>query len=143
MNNIARNKDWSEFLVTTDKIFRIYTKYITPILIKHEAENISLANILFLISIGNGECKVSDIVRKGRYVGSNASYALKSLTEANLISRTQDINDRRNALVSWTDRGAALVKDIKVNSTDTSGQCKKTWEALIAIENHCARAAPS
>ena len=143
MKNRTRNNDWSEFLVTAERLLRVYTKYIEPTLIKHEAENISLTNILFLISIGDGESKVSDIVRQGRYVGSNASYALKALVDAKLIQRTQDAKDRRNALVSWTEKGSILVEDIKKNSTDTSGLCKNIWEPLKAFENHCARTVDS
>ncbi len=139
MTSINRSKDWSEFLVVADRITRVFKDFISPILVKHEAENLSLDNVFFLISIGEGESKVSDIVRKGRYVGSNASYALKALTASELITRRQDVNDRRNALVSWTSRGRALVKDIRDNSTDTTGYCRDTWEALTSLENHCAR----
>lgn len=139
MTQRSRSKDWSEFLVVADRILRVFNEFISPILVKHEAENISLANILFLISMGEGESKVSDIVRKGRYVGSNASYALKALTAAGLIARRQDANDRRNALISWTPQGLALVKDIRANSTDITGYCRDSWETLTALENHCAR----
>jgi len=139
MTQRTRSKDWSEFLVATDRILRVYSDFISPVLVKHEAESISLANILFLISIGDGESKVSDIVRKGRYVPSNASYVLKALEAAELIARRQDANDRRNALVSWTPRGAALVRDLRTHSTDTTGYCRETWDALAALENHCAR----
>lgn len=135
----SRSKDWSEFLVVADRINRVYKDFISPILVKHEAESISLDNIYFLISIGEGEYKVSDIVRKGRYIGSNVTYVLKALIAADLIVRRQDANDRRNALVSWTPRGRALVKDIRDNSTDTTGYCRDSWEALSALENHCAR----
>jgi DNA-binding MarR family transcriptional regulator len=135
----TRSKDWSEFLVAADRILRVFTDFINPVLAKHEAENVSTANVLFLISIGDGEFKVNDIVRRGRYVPSNASYALKALSAAGLINRRQDADDRRNALVSWTAKGAALVRDIKANSLDTSGYCKDSWEALISLENHFAR----
>ncbi|MDW9478971.1 winged helix DNA-binding protein [Sinorhizobium meliloti] len=139
MTQRSRSKDWSEFLVVADRILRVFNEFISPILVKHEAESISLANILFLISIGEGEYKVSEIVRKGRYVGSNATYALKALTAAGLIARRQDVNDRRNALVSWTPKGAALVLDIKSNSLDSTGYCRDSWETLASLENHCAR----
>ncbi|MCZ7861898.1 winged helix DNA-binding protein [Agrobacterium salinitolerans] len=139
MTQRSRSKDWSEFLVVADRILRVFNEFISPVLVKHEAESISLANILFLISMGEGEFKVSEIVRKGRYVGSNATYAIKALTAAGLITRRQDVNDRRNALISWTTEGAALVRDIKTNSTDTTGYCRDSWETLAALENHCAR----
>jgi DNA-binding MarR family transcriptional regulator len=126
-------------MVVVDRIMRVYNEFNEPILIKHEADGISQGNILFLISIGEGEHKVSDIVRRGRYVGSNATYAIKALLAAELIVRRQDATDRRNALVSWTPKGAALVKEIEINSTDTTGYCRDSWETLAALENHCAR----
>lgn len=137
----ARSKDWSEFMVSADRIMRVYADFVMPVLVKHEAETVSMSNILFLLSIGDGEVKVNDIVRKGRYVGSNASYALKALAAADLINRRQDAKDRRNALVSWSDRGRALAKDISSKSTDITGYCKDSWEVLNALENHCARPA--
>ncbi|MBY3433379.1 winged helix DNA-binding protein [Rhizobium laguerreae] len=118
---------------------RVYNEFNTSILVKHEAESISPGNIFFLISIGEGEHKVSDIVRRGRYIGSNATYAIKALLASGLITRRQDANDRRNALISWTPEGAALVKDIEISSTDTTGYCRESWEALEALENHFAR----
>jgi DNA-binding MarR family transcriptional regulator len=141
MTQRSRSKDWSKFLVVVDRIMRVYSEFNASILVKHEAENISLGNILFLVSIGEGEHKVSDIVRRGRYVGSNATYSIKALVAAGLINRRQDANDRRNALISWTPAGAALVKDIELSSTDTTGYCRDSWEALEALENHFARRA--
>lgn len=139
MSQKSRNKDWSELMVAMDRISRVYGEFILPVLARHEAETLSLANVLFLISIGDGETKVNDIVRRGRYVGSNASYALKALETAGFISRRKDEADRRNALVSWTKRGRALISDIRTNSIDGSGHCRSTWDAMAALENHCAR----
>lgn len=139
MTQRTRSKDWSEYLVVADRISRMFNEFIAPVLVKHEAESVSFSNILFLVSIGEGESKVSEIVRKGRYGGSNATYAFNALDAAGLITRRKDANDRRNVMVSWSAKGIALVRDIKAISTDNSGYCRDSWDTLAALENHCAR----
>lgn len=141
MTQRQRSKNWSEFFVAMDRIERVYANFISNVLVKHASENVSMQNILFLLSMGEGESKVSEIVRKGRYVGSNATYALKALEGAGLIDRRQDAKDRRNWIIFRTEKGEALVNDIRAASVDTTGYCRESWEALNALENHCARAA--
>lgn len=132
-------KDWSDVAVAMDRCLRLFSDFAKPILIAHAADNLSVSNLLFLISIGHGEARVSDLVRRGRYVGSNASYALKALQEGGFIDRHQDNDDRRNAVVVLTSKGAAIVSSIEVACSDPKGRSFAAIEALKAFQDHCSK----
>src|SRR5690349_18726119 len=100
--------DWSEVAVAMDRGLRVFAELVKPILAEHGSASLSMTNLMFLLALGGGDARVNEVVRKGRYLGSNASYALKALQDGGLIDRRQDPDDRRNAIVSWTDRGRAL-----------------------------------
>lgn len=125
MTQRSRSKHRSEFLIACETGFSGSIASSSPRSLSNtRRKSISLANILSLIWIGERACKVSDIVRKGRYVGSNAPYAPKALTAP--VARFMDAE------------GRCLVQDIRSNSTDSSGYCRDSWETLNALENHCA-----
>jgi len=131
--------DWTEVAIAMDRGLRVFADFAKPILAAHAADNLSVSNVLFLMSIGEGEARVNHLVRSGRYVGSNASYALKALESGGLIRRRQDESDRRNAVVSWTERGAALAAAIKRACTSPGGIPSGAGALLAAFEDHCAR----
>lgn len=134
-----KDGDWTEVAIAMDRGLRVFADFAKPILVAHAADNLSVSNVLFLMSIGDGEARVNDIVRSGRYVGSNASYALKALQAGGFISRRQDDNDRRNAVVCWTDRGAALSIALRRACASPSGIPSGVSALLSAFEDHCAR----
>ena len=131
--------DWSEVAIAMDRGLRVFAEFVKPVLAAHAADNLSVANVIFLMSVGEGEARVNDIVRSGRYIGSNASYALKALHGAGLISRRQDETDRRNAVVCWTERGKALASALRRACAPSAGIPGGTSDILSAFESHCAR----
>lgn len=137
----ARRKDgdWTEVAIGMDRGLRVFADFARPVLVAHAADSLSVSNVLFLMSIGDGEARVNDLVRSGRYVGSNASYALKALQAGGFISRRQDEADRRNAVVGWTDRGAALAAALRRACSSPGGVPAGAGALLAAFEDHCAR----
>lgn len=131
--------DWTEVAIAMDRGLRVFADFVKPILAMHAADSLSLSNVLFLMAVGEGEARVNDIVRSGRYVGSNASYALKALHAQGFIVRRQDPADRRNAVVRWTDRGGALALALRRACETPDGIPGGTSSILSAFENHCAR----
>ncbi len=131
-------QSWVDAVVAMDRSLRVFLEFVRPILNRHAAD-LSIANLVFLLSIGNGDVMVNDIVRRGRYVGSNASYALKLLQKQGYINRRQDPEDRRNGVVSYTDKGASLVRDIKAASKSTSKLHREVCDHLLVFDNYCAR----
>lgn len=132
-----QQSDWSDVAILMDRGLRVFADFSKPVLTRHAADNLSLSNLLFLVSIGEGEARVNDIVKQGRYVGSNASYALKSLQDGGFISRQQDPSDRRNGIITYSDRGHALVAEIK--EACKGGLPRDIADMFLAFESHCSK----
>ena len=131
--------DWSEVAIAMDRGLRVFADFAKPILLAHAADTMSITNLLFLVSVGEGEARVNDLVRRGRYVGSNASYALKALQDGGFIERRQDPADKRNAIITCTDRGLELVLAIKEACTAKSGAPREALKTLKMFDDHCTK----
>lgn len=69
---------------------------------------------LMLACIGEEEIHAGDIIRRGYYIGQNASYNLKKLEETGYVERARPRTDRRCNLVSLTPKGievATLIRE--------------------------------
>lgn len=134
----ASENSWVDTVIAMDRSQRVFQDFVKPVLTRHSAD-LSLTNLVFLLSIGNGDVPVNDIVHKGRYVGSNASYALNILQKQGYIERRQDPNDRRNGIVTYTKKGSDLVRDIRHVSKSSTKAHRDVCELLVVFDNHCAR----
>ncbi|WP_318658527.1 MarR family winged helix-turn-helix transcriptional regulator [Indioceanicola profundi] len=76
-------------------------------------EDISPVQALMVMTIGTDELSVRDLIERGYYLGSNASYNLKHLVEAGFVERTQSQRDRRSARLSLSPRGLELCAELK------------------------------
>jgi len=123
--------DWTEVTVAMDRCLRTFADFSKPFLARHGVASLSSGSLLFLISIGENGIRISDLIRRGRHLGSNVSYALKSLENAGLIDRTLDADDRRNVYVRWTDAGRALAADLIAAG---GGASADTAHVLLAVE---------
>lgn len=131
--------DWSEVAIAMDRSLRVFADFSKPILIAHSAENMSISNLLFLVSVGEHEARVNDLVKRGHYIGSNASYALKSLQSGGFIERRQDLNDKRNAIIVCTDRGRSLVGSIKKACASKGVSPRDIIKSLKMFDEHCMK----
>lgn len=139
MTGKRRGGDWTEVAIAMDRGLRVFADFVKPVLVAHAADNLSMSNVLFLMAVGEGEARVNEIVRSGRYVGSNASYALKALHGGGFIVRRQDEADRRNAVVCWTARGEALATALRKACSSPDGIPSAASSVIAAFENHCSR----
>lgn len=129
---------WVDAVIAMDRSLRVFQEFVRPIM-KHHGADLSLNNLSFLLSIGTGDVMVNDIVRRGHYGGSNASYALKLLESQGYIERRQDPKDRRNGIVNYTKKGADIVRDIRQASKSHNRAHKDVCEHLSVFDNQCAR----
>lgn len=80
---------------------------------KAGVEDLSPSQVMMLFTIGPAELSVKELIKRGYYLGSNASYNLKRLVEGGYVIRTASESDRRAARVQLTDKGIALCDTIK------------------------------
>ena len=93
-----------------ERMHRRYLDVVRLALVANGAEAISPVQFMMLqtIAAADGDLSVRDLVTRGYYLGSNASYNLKQLVEAGYADRQTAARDKRTARVRLTARGTAL-----------------------------------
>jgi DNA-binding MarR family transcriptional regulator len=67
--------------------------------------DISPVQVMMLSNIGAEEISVRDLIERGYYLGSNASYNLKQLVDGGYVERQASARDRRSARLKVTAKG--------------------------------------
>ncbi|MFK8250829.1 MarR family winged helix-turn-helix transcriptional regulator [Ancylobacter terrae] len=76
-------------------------------------DDISPSQVMLLFTIGNDELSVRDLLERGHYLGSNASYNLKQLVDSGYVDRAASLRDRRSARLRLTDKAHQLCEAIR------------------------------
>lgn len=94
-------------------------------------EDISPSQVMLLFTIGNDELSVRDLLERGHYLGSNASYNLKQLVDADYVSRSASLRDRRSARLRLTEKAVTLCESIRaIHDSRQSGHDEAETEEL-------------
>src|SRR5579864_753125 len=75
-------------------------------------EDISPVQALMLDNIGNEEISVRDLIERGYYLGSNASYNLKQLVDGGYVDRQTSARDRRSARLKVSAKGRVILETL-------------------------------
>ena len=107
--------------------------------------DINPAQALMLTKIEGREVALRDIIERGYYIGSNASYNIKQLVEADYVVQQRSKHDKRSVKVSLTKKGEELCKKlVEFNSTqaerlagtkEATAQINATIDVLRNLEN--------
>jgi DNA-binding MarR family transcriptional regulator len=96
---------------------------------------------MMLTNIGDEEISVRDLIERGYYLGSNASYNLKQLVDGGYIERRASSRDRRAAQLKVSSRGrqvldtlAGLNSRIAEPLLPEGGDVETTWRILRRLE---------
>jgi DNA-binding MarR family transcriptional regulator len=76
--------------------------------------DINPVQIMMLAMVGKEDMAVRDLIERGYYLGSNASYNLKNLADGGYIERLTDEHDRRSARVRLTEKGFKVLTQLDV-----------------------------
>jgi DNA-binding MarR family transcriptional regulator len=101
-----------------ERVHRRYLDLLRAELMRLGVDDVSPAQVLMLFTIGEDELSVRDLLERGNYLGSNASYNLKRLLEAAYIERQASSRDRRSARISLAPKGhdlCARIRDIDLS----------------------------
>lgn len=106
-----------------ERVSRRFLDYLRLELTKLGVDDISPSQVMVLFTIGQGEIAVRDLLDRGHYVGSNASYNLKQLVESGYLERGASPRDRRLARISLSPKGQLLIERLKLlDETSQFGQ---------------------
>ena len=75
--------------------------------------DISPVQAMMLCNIGAEEMAVRDLIERGYYLGSNASYNLKQLVEGGYVERQAGERDRRSAQLKVSPKGQIVLAKIE------------------------------
>jgi DNA-binding MarR family transcriptional regulator len=79
-------------------------------------DDISPVQVMMLLNISSGEISVRDLIERGYYLGSNASYNLKQLVDTGYVDRSASPRDKRAARLKLSARGAELCERLRAMS---------------------------
>nr|WP_255636256.1 winged helix DNA-binding protein [Azospirillum sp. 412522] len=108
--------DLADFHGMARLIERMHRRYLDVVrvgLSKLGVEDIGPVQALMVMLIGEDELSVRDLMERGYYLGSNASYSLKILVDAGYINRAANQRDRRTARLQLTDKGRELWEGLR------------------------------
>lgn len=109
--DIADMAELAEYHGVARLIERMHRRFLDVVragLLKQGIDDIGPVQALMVMLIGDDEPSVRDLMERGYYLGSNASYSLKILVEAGYIDRGSSQRDRRTARLRLTEKGRML-----------------------------------
>ena len=100
----------------TQLIERLHRRYLDVLrseLNKDGVKDINPVQCLLLMNIGDEEINVRNLMDRGYYQGSNASYNIKKLVENDYIVQRRSDHDRRSTIIKVPEKGMALCNRIR------------------------------
>lgn len=97
----------------SEKVYRTFLE-----LIKHELDSAGVIDInpiqaAVLLNIDDNTITMSEVISRGYYMGSNASYNLKKMINNGYIDQVQSNYDKRTSFVKLTNKGKTLLENLK------------------------------
>lgn len=126
----------------TQMIERLHRRMLDVIRFELEhagVSDINPAQALMLTKIEGREVALRDIIERGYYIGSNASYNIKQLVDAGYVVQKRSAHDKRSVKVSLTDKGEELCNRLATFADEQSGMlasdaaAKKELETTINV----------
>jgi len=99
------------FLECMQLVERLHRRLLDVIRIRLEEMNktdINAVQALLLYNIGSLELTAGELKTRGYYLGSNVSYNLKKLVEADYMTNKRSEHDRRSVRIALTERGLQI-----------------------------------
>ena len=132
--------DCVEFTVFSERVYKAFLD-----LIKFELDGVGAADInpiqaFILLNIDENSVTMSEVISRGYYVGSNASYNLKRMLASGYIEQNASTYDKRIAYLNLTNKGKTLIEKlngrIARHNKTAEVDFKKMSNSLSRLENH-------
>ena len=99
------------YVQLTRMIERLHRRFLDVLRFELERlhiDDISPPQALMLTKIEDRDISVRDIVERGYYLGSNASYNIRQMVHAGYVAQERSSHDRRSMRVHLTEKGKEL-----------------------------------
>jgi len=127
-----------------ERLHRRYLDVIRAEIAHLGIEDINAVQSLILANISGDEITVRDLIKRGYYLGSNASYNIKKLVESGYLEQERSPHDRRSVRIRLSKKGLGLCERIQalqdrhaaalINGPGTTADLEKAVTALKRIE---------
>jgi len=98
--------------------------------------DISPVQVMMLGNIGKENISVRDLIERGYYLGSNASYNLKQLVEGGYVDRIASTRDRRSAHLKITSKGQDVLNKLAALEQQWAAPLLKDGDASAIETTH-------
>ena len=97
MKSIQPNKKgaYLEAMALAERLHRQFLELIETELHRHGIEDINSVQALMLFNIGEDQPSVGELVKRGYYLGTNATYNVHKMVEAGYVIQERSTTDRR------------------------------------------------
>ena len=102
-----------EVSIYGEKNYRLFLDVIKHELDKSHYTDITAIQALILLNIGNNIITIGEVISRGYYIGSNASYNVKKLTNTEYIEAIQSEYDKRAMNLKLTKKGLSLCEKLE------------------------------
>lgn len=120
-----------ELVRVIERVHRRYLDLFRIDLTRLGADDLSPTQVMMLFTIGDDDLSVRDLIDRGYYLGSNASYNLKQLVDTGYVDRNASPRDRRSARIRLSDKGRQLCELVR--------KVDETYHGLVARNEEEAR----
>jgi DNA-binding MarR family transcriptional regulator len=101
-----------EISVCGEKIYRLFLDILKQELDIAGAIDINAIQAFILMNINDNVVTIGEVITRGYYIGSNASYNIRKMTINNYIQQTQSDFDKRAAYLKLTRKGLDLCDNL-------------------------------
>lgn len=95
-----------------ERMHRRYLDVVRLEMARIDVHDISPVQVMMLANIGLEEISVRDLIERGYYLGSNASYNLKQLVDGGYVGRQAAARDKRLARLKLSDKGRKVLEHL-------------------------------
>ena len=143
-----RKGAYLEAMALAERLHRQFLELIEAELHQHGIEDINSVQALMLFNIADDQPSVGELVKRGYYLGTNATYNVHKMVEAGYVIQERSTTDRRAFRVRLSRKGKQLwqVVDAMVTrqsealmSTEVSLELESAYTTLQRLEESWAR----
>ncbi|MGB0695176.1 MAG: MarR family winged helix-turn-helix transcriptional regulator [Rhodospirillaceae bacterium] len=122
--------EYSEITFLVERLHRRFLDVLKVEMTRMGYRDINAVQGLLLAHVGDGDALVRDLVERGYYQGSNASYNIRKLVDYGYLEQDKAEHDKRSSRISLTEKGQKLVSAI----TALEARQKEALEKAIGPE---------
>jgi DNA-binding MarR family transcriptional regulator len=123
-----------EFIRLLDRMSRRLLDLVRVEMLRQNIHDINATQALMMLNIGQDEITVRDLMSRGYYLGTNASYCLKNLTENGYVERETSTRDRRSANIKLLEKGKELCDSLRRIDHGKIMGLDKAYRTLLDVE---------